>query len=69
VVLGTDTPFGAIAYHRELRHLRSAGLTSWDVLDAATRRGAQALRRDDLGELAAGGLPTSSSSTVTRCGP
>jgi Amidohydrolase family len=54
VVVGTDTPFGAIAYHRELKHLRSAGLSSWDVIAAATVASARALRCADIGEIMPG---------------
>lgn len=56
VVVGTDTPFGAIAYHRELQHMRAAGLSPWDVIEAATVRGARALRCADLGESMPGKL-------------
>ena len=59
VVSGTDT--GAVrslvpgyALHRELGFLSEAGLSSMDVLRAATARAAEALRRDDLGVIAPG---------------
>jgi len=40
--------------HRELAFLSGAGLANMDVLRAATARAAEALRRDDLGVIAAG---------------
>ena len=59
IVAGTDT--GAVrsivpgfGLHRELGYLRSAGLSTMDVLRAATARAAEALRRDDLGAIAPG---------------
>ncbi len=59
IVSGTDT--GAIrslvpgySLHRELAFLSGAGLSNMDVLRAATSRAAEALRRDDLGVIAAG---------------
>ena len=59
VVSGTDT--GAVrslvpgySLHRELAFLSGAGLANMDVLRAATARAAEALRRDDLGVIAAG---------------
>jgi imidazolonepropionase-like amidohydrolase len=59
VVAGTDT--GAVrslvpgfSLHHELEFLAGAGLANMDVLRAATSRAAEALRRDDLGVVAAG---------------
>jgi imidazolonepropionase-like amidohydrolase len=56
VVTGTDTYLGPITYHRELRHLREAGLSLAEIVVAATSRGAHALRQPDLGTLALGKL-------------
>jgi hypothetical protein len=49
IVTGTDTDFGAITYHRELGHLREAGLSPMDIIVAATSRSAHALRQPYLG--------------------
>jgi len=56
VVTGTDTFLGPITYHRELRHLRDAGLSPAEIVVAATSRSARALRQPDLGSLAPGKL-------------
>jgi imidazolonepropionase-like amidohydrolase len=56
IVTGTDTPLGAITFHRELRNLRDAGLSSMDIVVAATSRSAQALRHPYLGVIAPGKL-------------
>jgi len=59
IVSGTDT--GAVrslvpgfSLHHELEFLAGAGMSNMDVLCAATSRAAEALRRDDLGIVAAG---------------
>lgn len=54
LVAGTDLGFGGILLHRELAHFAQAGLTPLQAIRAATRQGASALGRDDLGHLAAG---------------
>ena len=58
IVLGTDAGnlyvFHGPAVHRELALLVRAGLTPADAIDAATERAAEALGRDDLGEVRPG---------------
>jgi hypothetical protein len=56
IVTGTDTEFGAITYHRELGHLREAGLSPMDIITAATSRSAHALRQPYLGIVGRGKL-------------
>jgi imidazolonepropionase-like amidohydrolase len=56
IVTGTDTAFGAITYHRELGHLREAGLSPMDIIVAATSRSAHALRQPYLGIVGRGKL-------------
>jgi hypothetical protein len=56
IVTGTDTDFGAITYHRELGHLREAGLSPMDIIVAATSRSAHALRQPYLGIVGRGKL-------------
>ena len=56
IVTGTDTDFGAITYHRELGHLREAGLSPMDIIVAATSRSAHALRQSYLGIVGRGKL-------------
>jgi len=56
IVTGTDTDFGAITYHRELGHLREAGLSSMDIIVAGTSGSAHALRQPYLGILGRGKL-------------
>lgn len=57
LAVGTDVHPGGLFHHVELRLLAGAGLTTREVLDAATRGGARALRREaDLGRVEPGAL-------------
>ncbi|MFW6084517.1 MAG: amidohydrolase family protein [Gemmatimonadota bacterium] len=58
VVAGTDTPLEftvpGFSLHEELRQLRAAGLTAYDVLRAATVNAADLVERPDLGRVEVG---------------
>lgn len=54
IVAGTDTRFGGVMLHAELRYLADAGIPPLAALRAATSEAARCLRRDDLGRLAPG---------------
>ena len=57
LVVGTDTQFGGIMIHHELANLRDAGLSSLEVLQAATRNSGRALgERTRTGRVKAGWL-------------
>ncbi len=56
VATGTDLSFGP-DFHRELELLRSAGLSSWEIIRSATHHGALALGRGtELGTIAPGSI-------------
>lgn len=56
LVVGTDMPFGGLAIIRELQILHECGLSTLEVITAATGEAARVMRRDDLGILEAGRL-------------
>ncbi|HKG37531.1 MAG TPA: amidohydrolase family protein [Conexibacter sp.] len=54
VVAGTDTRYGGVMLHSELRWLSDAGLPADAIVRAATSTAADVLRRPDLGRLRPG---------------
>jgi len=56
IVVGTDMPFGGMAIHRELAILHECGLSTLEVIAAATGEAARVMRVPDIGTIEAGKL-------------